>query len=155
MATASKALPSWATVGAKVLLERGGYRGDRVFYEHVVTRLTPTSVFVRPVEGGRERRFVDTGFHTVKDRLKEYGHSSSSWTPNTYIWNPEAPEILEAKKAALTRGYELRLAQAAEELAKSLRGTSAHPDSLTAQVQVLRNRITEWEVSRSGNGADQ
>lgn len=154
MATASKALPSWATVGAKVLLERGGYRSERVFYDYVVTRVTKTSVFVQPAGGGMERRFVEMHYLREDDRLREYG-ARDGWSPSTYIWNPDAPAIVEAKKAALTRGYELRLAQAAEELAKSLRGTSAHPDSLTAQVQVLRNRITEWEVSRSGNGADQ
>ncbi len=153
MATATKALPSWATVGARVLIENGNYGRDRKFLEAKITRVTKASVFAK-TEKGSERRFVDMGYTREEDRLKEYGHSTG-WYPGTYLWNPEAENVKAAYAKAKARGYEERLAADAEALAKLMRQGGADASDVAKHINILRARITEYEVSRSGNRKDQ
>jgi hypothetical protein len=110
-------IPAWASKpGTTVILEAGGTRRDRIFYNVTITRVTKTSVFVLAGRDGRERRFVNTGWNNDDERMSEYGQRDS-WSPSAYIWNPEYDGIKNAIEKARVRVLELALAKAARDLA--------------------------------------
>lgn len=147
MASEKQPLPDWATPGATVLLEPGSYSRNRQFLEATVTRVTKTSVFVKASDG-RERRFVQVDWLRETDRLIEYGYRGG-YGRNTYIWNPEAPSIKEAKATAAKRAVEEAVAKAASDLAEVIHKAERPGQDYTTRIITLREALAKYEAANA------
>jgi hypothetical protein len=141
MTKAIYALPEWATVGARVLIEPGSYGRTRKFLEATVTRVTKTSVFAK-TENGHERRFVDMGWGNEHDRLREYGNRGSSWSPDTYLWNPESESVKLALAAGLEAARQDKLRAAARAIAETRYALTEE------QVAALETALAEFRAGK-------
>lgn len=114
-------LPSWADVGKTVWIRPHTYGPVSVYHKATVSRVTKTSVFVKPERFNSERRFVPMqgswfGKETV---MEEYGSRTQAWARPAYLFAADSETVKSGLQKGIAHEAFLKAVESVTQFSKS------------------------------------